>query len=222
MCRRYTQMATWSELVEYFNLIPSTPVELTPRFNVAPTQQVAAVRVEEGERRLALLKWGFIPSWSKDGKIAPINAVSEAVAEKPMFRGAFKKRPCLVPATGFYEWRKEGKAKLPVHFHLKTGSPFAFAAIWETWHGLEEGEIVESCAILTTEPNELVKPVHNRMPVIMAPEDYDDWLDPAEQDPEGVLPLLRPYPANAMQADDANPYVNNARHEGAQCLAAPA
>jgi putative SOS response-associated peptidase YedK len=222
MCGRFTQMATWKELVEYFNLVGAKPAEVTPRYNVAPSQQVAVVREDaEGKRHLAFLRWGFIPSWSKDGKIAPINAMSETVGEKPMFRSAFKKRRCLLAATGFYEWKKVGSKKQPVHFRLRSRHPFGFAGIWETWH-TSEGEEVETCALLTTEPNELVKPVHNRMPVILAPKDYEQWLDPAMLDTAALQTMLDPHAAELMEAVPASDYVNNARHEGPECLAAPA
>jgi putative SOS response-associated peptidase YedK len=222
MCGRYTQMATWKELVEYFNLVGVQPAEVTARYNVAPSQQVSVVREDDkGERHLSFLRWGFIPSWSKDGKIAPINAMSETVGEKPMFRSAFKKRRCLLTATGFYEWKKVGARKQPVHFRLRSGHPFAFAGIWETWHAAD-GEVVETCALLTTEPNELVKPVHNRMPVILAPHDYEQWLDPAMQDTVALQPMLHPFAAKFMEATHASDYVNNARHEGPECLAVPA
>jgi putative SOS response-associated peptidase YedK len=215
-------MATWAELWEYFNLVPSAPVEVVARYNVAPSQTVPVVRADaEGQRTLAMLKWGFVPSWSKDGKIAPINAMSETVTEKPMFRGALKKRRCLIAADGFYEWQKTGKHKQPLHFHLRTRGPFGFAGIWETWRGPAEGEVLESVAILTTEANELVKPAHNRMPVILKPEYFRQWLDPAEQDPAELTPLLRPYSAEEMEATPVSDYVNNARHEGPECLASP-
>jgi putative SOS response-associated peptidase YedK len=216
-------MATWAELVEYFRLVPSTPVDLVQRHNIAPSQQVSAIRVDaHGGRVLATLKWGFVPSWSKDGKIAPINAMSETVAEKPMFRAAFKKRRCLLPATGFYEWVRSGKKKQPYHFRLRSGGPAGLAGIWETWHDPEDGEIVETVAILTTEANEVVRPAHNRMPVILPPDRHASWLDPAVQDVAALEVMLQPYPPEAMEAVAVSDYVNNARHEGPECLAAPA
>jgi putative SOS response-associated peptidase YedK len=225
MCGRYTELFSWVEVYEWLGLWTSPearPLELTPRYNIAPTQQVPVARQDaNGRRTVSMLRWGFVPSWSKDGKISPINAMSETVADKPMFRSAFKKRRCLFVASGFYEWLKEGKKKLPLHFRLRSGGPLAFAGIWETWHDAE-GEAVETCAILTTAANELVRPTHDRMPVILKPDYFRQWLDPAEQDKNALAHLLQPYPADEMTAVPASEYVNNARHEGDACLAAPA
>jgi putative SOS response-associated peptidase YedK len=210
-------MYSWAEVVEYFRIIPSTPEEWIARYNVAPSQMVPDVREDAEGRYLGVLKWGFVPSWSKDGKIAPINAMSETVGEKPMFRSAFRKRRCLLPASGFYEWMKSGKAKQPFHFTVRGGHPIGLAGIWETWHK-PDGEIVETVAILTTEANELVQPAHNRMPVILQPRYYDEWLDPKLQDAAVLEPMLRPYAAEDMEARPVSDYVNNARHEGPDCL----
>src|SRR5579883_496480 len=145
MCGRYSLATPWQRLAEKFGIrIQDVPEMFNhPRFNVAPSQMVPAVRVEaDGERHLAALRWGFVPSWSKDGKIAPINAMSESVGDKPMFRSAIRKRRCLVPADGFYEWMKSGARKQPFHFRLRSGEPFGMAGIWETWHA-PDGEVVE-------------------------------------------------------------------------------
>jgi putative SOS response-associated peptidase YedK len=215
-------MATWAELIEYFRIAETVLPQLPARFNVAPSQSVPAVRVEEDSRQhLVALKWGLVPSWSKDGKLAPINAMSETAATKPMFRSAMKRRRCLLPADGFYEWLRTGKAKQPFHFHVRDGKLFGLAGIWETWHKPSDGEVVETVAILTTEANELVRPAHNRMPVILQPQYYDEWLDPKLQDVAALQPMLRPYPAEEMEARPVSDYVNNARHEGPECLDPP-
>src|SRR6516165_5429258 len=149
MCGRYTLRTPWQRLAEHFGLrVSDLPELFAPRFNVAPSQQVLTIRQDAtGRRQPVCLKWGFVPSWSRDGKIAPINAMSEVAADKPMFRTAFRKRRCLVPADGFYEWLKKGKSKQPLHFHLRSGEPFAFAGIWETWHNPLDNDLpVETAA----------------------------------------------------------------------------
>jgi putative SOS response-associated peptidase YedK len=179
MCGRYTLRSPLVKLADHFGITPEDLVGIwqdrcVERFNVAPSQTIPAVRVvDDGRRHLVPRRWGFVPSWSKDGKIAPVNAMSETVADKPMFRAAFKKRRCLVPADGYYEWLKTGKRKQPIHYHLRDGSPFGFAGIWEAWRGPGTDDPVESVAILTTEANDLARQAHNRMPVILRPEHYD-------------------------------------------------
>jgi putative SOS response-associated peptidase YedK len=220
MCGRFLLLTSRDEVAQLFDLNPADVPELLPRYNVAPTQNVPAVRLDDGHRTFAELRWGLIPSWAKDAKIANglINARAETVAEKPAFRSAFKSRRCLLPASGFYEWLPTGgRHKQPYHFHQKDGRPFAFAGLWERWHG-EDDAPVETCTIITAEANELVWPVHERMPAILPPGDFAAWLDP--QTPAGELPgVLRPYPAAEMAADPANPYVNSPRNQGPKCLA---
>jgi putative SOS response-associated peptidase YedK len=219
MCGRFLLLTSRDEVAQLFSLDPADVPELFPRYNVAPTQPVPAVRLDDGHRAFAELKWGLIPSWAKDAKIANalINARAETVAEKPAFRSPFKARRCLIPASGFYEWAVEGKHKQPYHFHLKDGRPFAFAGLWERWHG-EDGAPVETCTIITSEANELVRPVHERMPAILSPGDFAAWLHP--KTPAGQLHgLLRPYPAGEMAADPASLFVNSTWHQGPQCLA---
>ncbi len=162
------------------------------------------------------LAWGLVPHWSRDAT-AFINARSESAANKPAFRDAFHKRRCLIPADGFFEWQKRGTRKQPYYFQHRDGRPFAFAGLWERWQGTE-GETVETCAILTTKANETVRPVHERMPVILPPEDFGHWLDPAVQKPEAVQALLRPYPAGEMESYPVSAFVNNARNEGPRCV----
>jgi putative SOS response-associated peptidase YedK len=219
MCGRFTLSANAARLQEFFPLfeIPET----TPRYNIAPTQQVLALRQEEGGKpRACWLRWGLIPSWAKDKKIGAslINARADTVASKPAFRAAFKRRRCLILADGFYEWRKAEKAsKQPFHMRLNDGQPFAFAGLWEVWHG--EDKAIESSAIITTDANDVVRPLHQRMPVILGAPDYTRWLDPTHADTGLLQEMLRPYPHEQMTATRVCPYVNNARHEGAECLA---
>jgi putative SOS response-associated peptidase YedK len=166
---------------------------------------------------LVRLRWGLVPAWARDARQAPINARSETAASKPTFRAALKKRCCLVPASNFYEWAAVGgRAKQPYCFRPRDEKPFAFAGLWERWEGPERP--VESCAILTTAANELVRPVHDRMPVILPEGHWAAWLDQAIQDAAELLPLLRPYPADAMRAYPVGPLVSNPRNDGPGCL----
>jgi putative SOS response-associated peptidase YedK len=224
MCGRFALHTSADKLAELFQL-PEEPV-LVPRYNIAPTQPVGIVRMDaqRTSREWALAQWGLTPSWAKDPSLGArmINARAETVEEKPAFRAAFKRRRCLLPADGFYEWQKTGKGKQPYYISLTDGVPFAIAGLWEYWEGAD-GSALESCALLTTDANELMAPLHNRMPVIIAPEDYEDWLlADVERDTRSLTilrHLLRPYPAEAMTAYPINAYVNNPRNEGAACIA---
>jgi putative SOS response-associated peptidase YedK len=229
MCGRFTLRTPLTVLAQQFlfelgDLPPD--VRVVPRYNVAPTQTVLAVRRLEpgGERMPALLHWGLIPSWAKDTNSASslINARCETLAEKPSFRTALCKRRCLILADGFYEWKKEGKQKLPYYFQLQEGKPFAFAGLWERWRGPEKSAEVplESCTIVTTTANELCKPFHDRMPVILEPADYDLWLDPSVTECEKLLPILSPLPANEMQTRPVNSRVNNVKNDDEAVLIA--
>jgi putative SOS response-associated peptidase YedK len=219
MCGRFTQTASPAVIAQEFGV--AAPPLFTPRYNIAPSQPVAVIRIEPGTttRQLVQLRWGLIPSWAKDPKIGHqcINAKAETVAEKPSFRAAFKARRCLVIATGFYEWQVQGKAKQPMWIGLKSHRPFAFAGLWEQWQP-PEGPVIESCTILTTDPNELLQPIHNRMPVILAPTSYNQWLDPTVQQTESLTALLRPYPSEELTAYPVSTLVNNPRHEAPDCL----
>jgi putative SOS response-associated peptidase YedK len=189
---------------------------VAPRFNIAPSQPVAVVRLSEGGRELTPLRWGLITSWAKDAKFAPINARAETAADKPTFRAAMSKRRCLVPADGFYEWLRQGKAKQPFCFRLLDDKPFAFAGVWDRWEG--PSGPVETCCILTTEANELVRPAHDRMPVMLERTCFEQWLDPAKQDAEALAWMLRPYRAEVMRAYPVSPLVNSPKNDGARCL----
>lgn len=219
MCGRFTLTTPIETLVETFQL-SSVPEELAPRYNIAPTQPVAAVLVdEEKAQHLALLRWGLIPGWAKDPSIGNrmINARAETVAEKPAFRVAFQRRRCLVLADGFYEWQRSERGKRPMYIRLADGRPFAFAGLWEHWKGAD-GPPLDSCTILTTEANELMRPIHNRMPVILPPEAYDLWLDPTVRAADSLLPLLRPHPAETMRAFAVSTLVNNPANDDPRCI----
>jgi putative SOS response-associated peptidase YedK len=210
MCGRFTLFDSTSSLAEGFGLTEAP--SLSPRYNIAPSQEVAVVRIppEGSAREIALLRWGLIPSWAKDPSIGNrmINARSETVAEKPAFRAAIRRRRCLVPANGFYEWKRTNGRKQPYFIGMRERKIFGFGGIWESWEGAG-GETVLSCALLTTGPNELLRPIHDRMPVIIAPRDFDLWLSPEVQDPKAVAPLFRSYPSEEMIAYSVRTAVNN-------------
>lgn len=219
MCGRFALITPGEVLAEQFQL--SEVPALAPRYNIAPTQPIAAVRLaREGiARELVLLRWGLIPSWAKDPGVGSrlINARSETVAEKPSFRSAFKSRRCLVPADGFYEWQRQERGRQPFFIRMREGTPFAIAGLWEHWQG-PEGEVIESCTLLTTAANEVMRPLHDRMPVILNPKDYDLWLDPDVQKREALSPLLRPYTAEAMVAYPVRPVVNSPANDSPLCI----
>ncbi len=193
----------------------------TPRYNIAPTQEVLVVVQDpaNAKRQAWRYRWGLIPSWAKDPAVGNqlINAQAETAATKPAFRVAFRKRRCLILADGFFEWKKENRHMQPFHIRLHDGRPFAFAGLWERWEGLE-GKAIHSCTILTTTPNDLLRPLHHRMAVIIGPEDYDLWLDPAIQGVDRLQPLLRPYPAEAMTAYPVSSRVNNPANDSPSCV----
>ena len=214
MCGRYTLTVPIDRLAAEFDL-DEVRAELSPNFNVAPTQSVAAILAENGSRRLETLRWGLVPSWAKDPEIGArmINARSETAPEKPSFRSAFKRRRCLIPADGFYEWKREEGGKQPFYIHMNDGRPFAFAGLWEDWN---DGEI-RSCTILTTPANGLVGEVHERMPVILPAEDRDAWLDP-EAETQELVSLLRPYPGDDLETFPVSRFVNSPRNNDERCV----
>ncbi len=221
MCGRYTLSTPADELALLFD-ISDLPMVL-PRYNMAPTQQAAVVRVTApGEpRRLDLLKWGLIPYWAKEAAIGNrmINARAESVAEKPAYRTSFKNKRCLIPADGFYEWKKEGKMKQPYLIHRQDGKPFAFAGLWSTWRDPEKSQQVETFTILTTEANDLLRPLHDRMPVIIDRENFDLWLDPKVGDAAKIQPLLVPHAVDGFEAFPVSRTVNSPAYDGPNCIA---
>jgi putative SOS response-associated peptidase YedK len=218
MCGRFTLRSSPERIKREFQLQEEPIVEA--RFNIAPTQSILAVREIEDEREATLLKWGLIPSWAKDDLMSArlINARSETVAEKPAFREAFKRSRCIIPADGFYEWKREGAGKQPFFFSLRDGRVFGFAGLWDRWRG-PDGGVIESCTILTTEANEVLKEVHDRMPVILHPETYDQWLDDDVRAVESLKELLGPYPASQMTAYPVSAQVNSPRSQGEDLIA---
>jgi putative SOS response-associated peptidase YedK len=220
MCGRYTLKTPAEALAQQFDLA-ETP-DLTPRYNIAPTQQVAVVRADQAGRSCELMSWGLIPSWAKDPAIGGklINARSETAAEKPSFRSAMRQRRCLVLADGFYEWQASaGKGKQPFYFTLADEQPFAMAGLWEAWSA-PDGSTRHTCTILTTSANELLTPIHDRMPVILPPEAYARWLDPGMRHAEALYDLLGPFPADAMRARPVSTLVNRVANNGPELIAA--
>ena len=212
MCGRFTLTEPDAGvLLETFSLT-QPPEPLPPRYNIAPTQAVATVVTEnDGSRVLRLMRWGLIPSWAKDPSIGSrmINARSETVAEKPSYRNALKRRRCLIVADGFYEWQKQpGGGKVPMFISLADRQPFGFAGLYETWTEPESGESLVTCTIITGPPNDLVKSIHDRMPIILPPEAYDLWLEPREMNTGLLTELLKPYPAEQMAAYPVSTRVN--------------
>jgi putative SOS response-associated peptidase YedK len=217
MCARYTLRTPADLLVERFGLF--APPDLRPRFNIAPSQLIPVIGAKAGGqgRGLAMFRWAFIPHWAQgDAGTKPVNAMSETVATTPMFADSFRQRRCIIPADGFYEWKTVNKRKMPVHFRLKTGEPFGFAGVWDVWNG-PTGNVF-SAAIITTEPNELTREVHDRMPVILARDDEAAWLDPAVADSAKLTSMLRPYPADAIEWVQINPSLNKPSFERPGCL----
>ena len=219
MCGRFTLTADPSELKDAFPDI-TIPTEITARYNIAPSQPIAVIP-NTGENKLDFFVWGLIPFWAKDPKIGNrmINARSETLAEKPSFKNAYRRRRCLIPANGFYEWRKVpgSKVKIPTYIRLISGKPFAFAGLWENWNSPNGSQIL-SCTIITTQPNDLVERIHNRMPVILPQEAYTRWLTPSELPPTALNDLLVPYPADEMEAFPVSRTVNSPSNDSPACI----
>jgi putative SOS response-associated peptidase YedK len=213
MCGRFSFASPAETLAEVFDL-PRVP-DLKPRYNIAPTQDVAIVRQgEAGAREMAMVHWGLIPFWAKDRSMGArtINARAETASSKPAFRSAMRSRRCLVPADAFYEWKKEDGGKQPYCIAFADGRAFAFAGLWEAWRG--DDEVVESCTILTTAANEVVAPLHDRMPVILECAEFAPWLDLAGPDPAA---LLTPYAGTGLTAWPVTRWVNDPTHDDPSC-----
>lgn len=212
MCGRFALAATGEEVAEHYQL-PEIPF-VVPRYNIAPTQPVAAVRLNHaGQRELTFFQWGLIPSWAKDPSMGSkmINARSETAGEKPAFRAAFKRRRCLLPATGFFEWQAVGGRKQPMYIHAAGSGIFSLAGLWEIWQSADGG-VLETCTILTTSPNELMEPIHNRMPVILDPADYNMWLAP-DTPLDQLNHLLRPFDTAPLAAYPVSTAVNKPQND---------
>ena len=217
MCGRFALIVDASVLADVFHVDP--PHELSPRFNIAPTQDIPVVRTGRDQtRECVLLRWGLIPAWAKDQSIGArmINARGETVADKPSFRAAVKSRRCLIPASGFFEWARVGDRKQPHYIHFEDDRVFAFAGLWERW--TRGGDPIESCTIITTSPNDLVAPLHDRMPVILPSERHEEWLAPEALDPARLAGLLAPHPAQGMEAFPVSRHVNRPANDDPRCI----
>jgi len=220
MCGRYAFYLPHEAMVRLFGLEDDAPL-VEARYNVAPSNFVPAIRNDKaGVRKLSLLHWGLVPSWARDRKIGyrMINARSETVPEKPSFRNAFRRRRCLVPASGFYEWKKEGDRKIPYFISMKDTEGFAFAGLWERWREHDDAEPLDSLTICTTAANDFMKPLHERMPVILKPGDYDAWLDRNNSGDEVTYALLKPWSRENLRAWPVSTVVNSPRNEGADLI----
>ncbi len=220
MCGRYTQTAPLQDLIDRFG-IEEPDFDLAPRYNLAPSQAAPVVGVNPntpGTRTLRLMHWGLVPYHTKDAAKPIINARAETLAQRPAFRWLLPRRRCLVPADSFFEWRKEGRFRTPMRFKLPSGEPFAFAGLWDRWLQ-PDGTSLYSFTIVTTSPNSLLKPVHNRMPVMLLPEHEAKWLDPATKDPAALTPLLKPYPAEMMDGYCVSRAVNSPVNDSPECIA---
>ncbi len=225
MCGRYVSASPPSEIAKYFGAALADEQLLEPSFNVAPTNEVYAVLEADGARLLDHLRWGLVPHWAKDLSIGSrmINARADGVATKNAFRQAFKSRRCLLPADGFYEWQAVPgqKRKQPMFIHRRDDEPLAFAGLWERWRGPDkQGETVRTCTVITTEANAMMAPIHDRMPVILPPERWAEWLDPENHDTEHLASLLVPAPPTLLIARPVSTAVNHVRNKGPELIAA--
>jgi putative SOS response-associated peptidase YedK len=219
MCGRFTLTLDPAEVKELYQNA-SFPVKFAPRFNIAPSQAVLAIP-NDGKNTADFFLWGLIPSWAKDATIGNrmINARGETLAEKPSYRGVYKYKRCIIPADGFYEWKPQPgtKTKVPYFVHMKDGKPFAFAGLWDEWRAAD-GSTLRTCTIITTAPNALMAPIHDRMPVILHPEDYAEWLDAAPRTPDTLQHLIVSFPADRMDAYPVSALVNSPANDRAECL----
>jgi len=221
MCGRFAQSSSPKKIAQRFQVHPShshVPEGRVPRYNLAPSQPVMAIRLEpEGERELVELTWGLLPSWSKEPKLgySTINARAETVAEKPTYRSAFRKRRCLIPADGFFEWQTTPTGKQPWYITSQDSSPLAFAGLWEHWEGA--GQAIKSCTIIVTAANSIMRPIHDRMPVILPEDQWQDWLA-VETPPDELKALLNPYSSEHMRAWKVSKRVNSSKSEGKKLI----
>lgn len=218
MCARvgFYDDADWHDaLSKYYGPYQDQVGELRPRFNIAPSQQLPAL-LNSGD--YLYTHFGLIPHWSKDPKVTPVNARAETLSQKVSFRDAFRQRRCLIPANGYYEWRREGKTKIPYWIHPTEKAFFAFAGLWDRWLDSDNAEIITSTAIITTEPNEKMAKIHDRMPVILKPADWSVWLDPTIEDSVPLSPLLSAFNENQMGAYEVSTYVNKPSNDTPRCM----
>jgi putative SOS response-associated peptidase YedK len=217
MCGRFVRKSTIEIIAKEFE-VKRVSCDLKPSYNIAPGDNLAVI-IDDGANYLIQLRWGLIPSWAKDPSIGNkmINARAETLSEKPSFKAAFRKRRCLIVADGFYEWRKDGRVKTPVYIRLKSERPFGFAGLYDSWTS-PEGKEISTCTIITTGPNELMKPIHDRMPVIIPKAQEALWLDSSIQDERLLFPVLKPYDSQEMEAYDVSQIVNSPKNNSPECI----
>lgn len=217
MCGRFTLTQSTQAVAQRFG-VQFVLFECLPRYNIAPSQPVAVV-LQNGGRRLEACRWGLVPFWAKDLEMGSrlINARAETLAEKPAFKYSLARRRCLIPADGFYEWRKEGNRRIPVYIRRRDGGLFAFAGLWDEWQS-PDGSPLRTCTIITTEPNALIAPIHHRMPAILKPEHETLWLDPSLKEPTQLLAVLQAYPETELEAYPVSARVNSPNHDDPSCI----
>jgi putative SOS response-associated peptidase YedK len=219
MCGRFTLHSRLNLLLQQFSL--QAGLDWAPRYNIAPTQRVPIIRVSPvtGQREMVPARWGLVPTWAKDITIGNrlINARAESVASKPSFRSAFKRRRCLVPADGYFEWQKRPAGKQPYYIHRRDNLPFGFAGLWESWHE-DQDDALETFTVITTDASPTAAAVHDRMPVIIEPRDYGAWLDPAASDHDALQSMLRPYNGDDLELDPVDKRVNSPTHDDPTCV----
>ena len=218
MCGRFTLHTPESRIRELFHLGHSVPLGLNPRYNMAPSQDIPIIRDTEASREMVMARWGLVPHWSKESKTkySTINARIEGIADKPAYRTPFKRSRCLIPADGFYEWKMINNVKVPHFIHMRKGEVFAFAGIWDRWQG--EGITLDSCSIIVMPANDVIKPLHERMPAVIAPAHYDQWLDERVSEKEEILGLLNSAPSAFMKFYPVSQWVNSPAHEEERCM----
>lgn len=221
MCGRFALTQSPSIYADYFGVDAVKTEALAPNYNVAPTDEVYAVATHDSERQLGVFRWGLIPWYAKDSKVAArhINARIETVASKTAFKDSFARKRCIVPADGFFEWEPmEGKGKLPHYVYQQEGAPIGFAGLWASWKDPDSGDRLHTCTILTGDPDAVVRPIHDRMPVMLVPDVWDAWLDPANDDPEALLDLLRGRPNVQLAEHPVSTLVNSVRNNVPEIL----
>ena len=218
MCGRFSLHTPEAQIREAFNLEHTEQLGLKPRYNIAPSQNIPIIRDTETSREMVMAKWGLVPHWSKEPKTkySTINARIESVAEKPAYRTPFKRRRCLIPADGFYEWKVVNGHKIPHHIRMRDGGVFAFAGLWDRWEG--DGETLDSCTIIVMPSNEVMKPIHERMPAIIAPACYDWWLDARITDKQEIMQHLNSAPSSQLTAYPVSTWVNVPAHNDERCI----
>ena len=218
MCGRFTLHTPESQIREAFNLEHTEPLGLKPRYNIAPSQEIPIIRDTDTGQEMVMARWGLVPHWSKESKskYSTINARIESITEKPTYRSSFQRKRCLIPADGFYEWKQVNGNKVPHHIRMRDGSVFAFAGLWDRWEGNDDS--IESCTIIVMPSNEVMKPIHERMPAIIAPAHYDLWLDTRITDKEEIMQYLTSALSSQLTAYPVSTWVNVPKHDDERCI----